>query len=173
MSKKDGKINYELQKPIKISERGAFIDCTFIELREPTGDHSSYYLKLLQKIEQGIAEVSVKFQNADEEQVQAGEEVKPFYEQSENPEEQKQQETSFRSVIMQSNIDIDFFILTFKKMIVADGKKPIALCNGTVKIKNVDWDKIYPNDRLGLAVRWCFFFVMPSIGGLRTISEQL
>lgn len=176
----EGKTSYNLLKPFRFGHGKEHVLCTFIELYEPTQQHSSDYFKLRQmikKAEMDIGLVASKFLGKSSEELIsiAGEAVKPATEIDEAEHENiaaKDMENILTALEQSDRVDLDKFIDIFVKMITKNSDKSIVRLNGNIPIMQGHISKFNPDDLLNMACWWCSFFVTPSAGGQKTISEQ-
>lgn len=174
MGIKDGTTTFELSRPIEYRHNGDAVETTNIVLKEPGMDHVQHYLKLKQLIMQSQMGLAKYADKINEVRDSIGDVVKPL---TENVDQLEEDTKSFEKMISFSlqtaeNIDIAQFISIFKTMATMKGRTSICMIDGRRTMTGPIWDTLKPDDAFDMAIRWCAFFAMPSIGGDRISSGQ-
>ena len=183
MSIRTGTTDYYLKRPFPYKNPASTkpIDATFITLREPTADHQEGFWIMRQYIRR--AEVSAMkllsvVQDSSVSEI-IGSQTEKFHntvdriEEEDSADESKNDE-GFSTIILAGEVDIVKFMNTFKKMVTTNARKSLALVDGeeSVPLNAALMGKMNPDDLLGLAIRWCAFFIMSEDTGAQTSSDE-
>lgn len=172
---KTGQIKYTLNKPIKYTEDGQFVESDHLILREPTIHHAQKSLKLRQIIKKSEFELGASVAKLglieDDIGSKAGEQLKP----PETLAEQwlKDSKDIISQVTLQlenSSIDMHEFAEIFWKMSYM--QPPVCLINGNIGMKKGYKDNISLEDYIDVPIFYCCFFVTLSGNDRKIISGE-
>lgn len=174
MGIEDGTTEFYLSRPIEYKSGGGSEHTSLIVLKEPCMDHVKHYLKLKSLIMRAQMELAKQAGEINKLRDSIGDVVKPITEEAEALEAQTDEMDEAISLSLQAadNVDIGEFIKTFEAMACLKGRKSICMIDGKQAMTTALWANLKPDDAFKMAVRWCAFFGMPSVGGAKTTSGQ-
>ncbi len=170
MSQITGLCPFQLRKPIKYSYNGDFKEAPYLELSEPTGDHSKYMIKLTMIINNVILKVSEKQRERLGDQKQPTPIMEEFDAKSEEDFNKQAEEIQQFLMAGFSLEDTDGelttkFLEEFKNAILIETNS-ICMIDGTVPLKPVHWGEMSYKDQLDLAMKYCAFFGIGYLGDM-------
>jgi hypothetical protein len=173
MGIQDGTTTYKLKRKCDITTSKGLEHLAHVVLREPTAQHTKYYMKLRQMINKAqldaaawakqnisLLEDSVGIKESIDDIV-AAKELANVSDAEYDKNIDGDDDLILQCITNSERVELDEFVAVFEKMILADTNQSIASCNGDIRLKLGHWQKIHPDDQLGMACRWCSFFVMP------------
>lgn len=174
MGIEEGTTEFTLTRPLEYRYQGSAEFADTVILREPIMDHANYCLKLKQLITRGLLDVQKIFGDRSSPGDNLAREIKPFHESMDEIEQETQSNRELISIAIQasSTVDISEFVETFGKMACLKARKPIALVDGRQTMTSALWSNLKVDDAFNMAVWWCSFFAMPSLGGEQITLEQ-
>ena len=166
MSIQDGAIDFQLTRPLKYKFDGTTHEATHVKLQEPGMEHCSF----CDKIEQMITKAQMDYtEKLGVQQGEAGEEIKPFHEQTTKESEISPEDMAAGLAVVLKNSDrVDYskFNATFAKIAcVINPRKSICLIDGRLAMNSTLWANLCLDDARAIALRWTSFIVMPSDEG--------
>ena len=174
MSIKSGTTEYPLIHPFSYSYKGSSTNASIIVLQEPAIEHIKYYSRLKQMIIRSQMELAKSADEINKMRESVGEVVVDFADKSDKYEQSiEDMHGAIEMCIMAAEtVDAAVFLSTFEKMACSHVKKSIAMIDGKTVMTSALWDRLHPDDVMGMAFRWCSFFAMPSAEGTKTTSGQ-
>ena len=180
MGIREGTTDYHLKKPFSYKNPNSTqpMDATYITLREPTADHQEGFWIMRQYIRR--AEVSamkllsvVQDNSVTEIIGQETEKLHDVVDRIDAEQDESRNDEGFSTIILSGDVDIIKFMATFKKMVTSKARKALAIVDGedAVPLNAALMSKMHPDDLLGLAIRWCGFFIMSEDIGAQTSSD--
>lgn len=135
-------INFELSSPITYANgSGASIECTHIELREPTGKVSNTCCAIEGLIQSGVMKMAELLGDDVIEQAQeAAQEKKAGHEEEEDEPEEKDGD-AILSMMVGSGVDMNKLVLHFRELF-----KQVAWMGGEKKITSARMDDMTHRD---------------------------
>lgn len=192
MSFQDGVMRFIPEYPL-INTKGTAevaIECSFIELYEPRGMNKGAYRALKQHISSALAAGLPKMQKLGEMGAQTDVNLIEDKTNKEKPKalvdlteaehaKQTQEMTDMILLSLEAGSEIgalDDFVKAFKKALIEYDRKPLANLNGDTPLNSGIWEAIAADDQERMAVGYCSFFGIGSLGkmlrGSGSASEQ-
>ena len=165
----DGTTDFFSDHEVSYSCKGVSKETTDFVLREPSSDHSKYYLPIRQLVMKAFMAIGEKHKSAKDDL--SGEEVKAI----EDDHEEKSDEAAetLGMVFMISDVvDVSVFMDMFRAMACMQCDKPIVMIDGEQRMTDAIWRTMHPDDAWKMAIRWTSFFAMPSGDGRKTSSNK-
>lgn len=169
MGIKSGDFTFILEQPLEYNFEGKKNEADHVILKEPGMEHISFYLRLRQMLTRAQMELAGKAQQLQDE---VGEVVKPIQDDVDRLEAETDEVFNMYKICIEASetVDSSQFHSTFKKMVCVVAKKGICMIDGKRSMTEAIWNQLTPDNAFDMALRWCSFFAMPSIGGEKTTS---
>ena len=163
----DGITIYKLKKSFTYHSGGNIETCTEVLLREPTSQHTPFYMRMRQMITKASADVLKNMTPVMDalNESEGGQKITALSEKREEEHENEAADSAefiSMAILQADRVDAAEFVNEFAKLVTANSDVSIAACNSKEKLKASDWKKISPEDQFDMAICWCSFFVMPS-----------
>lgn len=158
MSHIDGKMIYNLKRPVKMPVKGENKEVEYIELSEFTGKHFEYADKLECAITKAFFDMKERTSTI-RDQEETGEEVRRFVDRTEEEHKLETQDLieMLNMALKLSSVDRSSFVHNFKKMVTHKGS-PLALVVGESPLTSEMFEDMHPKDMVGMAVEYCANF---------------
>ncbi len=186
-----GTFEFKLSKPIMMAVDGQDKEINSLVFHECGEGYDSYYFKMRKFISASninALELIPKFKDAkkdlgidDEDSIendalQSGEEIKPFHEQGEDSYDKKVDGLAQATMMFLGQGDeLENLIKVFGDMVSFTKEKPICTSLCGTRIQRASWNRIHPEDKADMAVKYCAFFgiglAKPEINRSDNVSE--
>lgn len=192
MSFKDGVMKFVPECPlINTANNDTPIECSFIELYEPRSMKQSAYRSLKQYISSALADGLPKIQKMSQMSQQSQdillvedktnkEKPKALIDLTEEEHVKETEEmANIMTLALESGTEngvLHLFVQAFKKALIQYDQKPVGRLNGESPMTAGIWDSIAAEDQERMAIGYCSFFGIGSLGkmirGSESASEQ-
>ena len=134
-------------------------------------EHIKFYLRLRQMLTRAQMELA---KTAGSLQSDVGEVIKPIQDDVDKIEADTDEVFNMYKICIEASetVDIAQFHSTFKNMVCVTARKGVCMVDGKRSMTEALWNQLTPDNAFDMALRWCSFFAMPSLGGEKTTSEQ-
>lgn len=187
MSFKDGIMRFVPEdKIINIANNDTVIECTFIELYEPRSINKGTYRSLKYFISSALVAALPKMKKLGEMaenknvvliegNTKKGKRKALIDITEEEHATQTQEMTDMLILALEAGSEVDtlnLFVGAFKKALIQLDQKPLAKLNGDTPINSGIWDAMSAEDQERMAVGYCSFFGIGSLGKMMKGSES-